>query len=84
MANRYGEAALMVVGRDFSSNSNPIARWERRKGYGATVSYESNSTEKELPAWGIPRSLRRRIGKGHPSWSIIQTDRRIGETTERP
>ena len=28
MANRYGEAALMAAGRDFSANSNPIARWD--------------------------------------------------------
>src|ERR1700722_15202632 len=38
--------------------------------YGATVPNESNGTEKELPAWGIPRSLRRGIGKGYPSWSV--------------
>ena len=28
MANRYGEAALMAVGREFSSSPNPIARWD--------------------------------------------------------
>jgi hypothetical protein len=28
MANRYGEAALMAAGREFSSSSNPIARWD--------------------------------------------------------
>jgi hypothetical protein len=28
MANRYGEAALMAAGKEFSSSPNPIARWD--------------------------------------------------------
>lgn len=28
MANRYGEAALMVARRDVSADINPVARWE--------------------------------------------------------
>jgi len=28
MANRYGEAALMAAGREFSAPSNPIVRWD--------------------------------------------------------